>query len=154
MKFYNAMKHYLAVVLFAALFTLPAKAQQPEQLTPEQKEKQLYEFVDKETERLTGLLKLDESQQFYVTMTLTDCWKGLQEEFSNLSTSGVQNVDLYQVIQDKWLDRIDNEFQSYFTPEQWKKYLRSGADRARKQREKRREKADRDAIETGILKEN
>jgi len=149
MKFYNAMKHYLAVVLFAALFVLPARAQQPE-LTPEQKEKQLYEFVDKETERLTTLLKLDESQQFYVTMTLTECWQGLQEEFGKLSASGVHNIDLYQVIQDKWLDKIDDEFESYFTPDQWKKYLRSGAERARKQREKRREKAERD----GLVREN
>jgi len=149
MKFYNAMKHYLAVVLFAALFAFPAKAQQPE-LTPEQKEKQLYEFVDKETERLTNLLKLDESQQFYVTMTLTDCFQGLQGELAGLQASGVHNVDLYMVIQDKWMEKIDREFESYFTPEQWKKYLRSGAERAQKQRDKRREKAERE----GFLKDN
>lgn len=149
MKFYNAMKHYLAVVLFAALFLVPARAQQPE-LTPEQREKKMYEYIDKEVERLTGLLKLDEGQQFYVTMTLTDCLMGLQEELTGLQTSGVQNADLYQVVQDKWMEKIDREFESYLTPAQWKKYLRSGAERAQKARNKRREKAKRE----GILKDN
>ena len=32
MKFYNAMKHCLAVVVFAALCIIPAKAQQQEEL--------------------------------------------------------------------------------------------------------------------------
>lgn len=149
MKFYNAMKHYLAVVLFAALFLVPARAQQPE-LTPEQREKKMYEYIDKEVERLTGLLKLDEGQQFYVTMTLTDCLMGLQEELTGLQTSGVQNADLYQVVQDKWMEKIDREFESYLTPAQWKKYLRSGAERAQKARDKRREKAERE----GNIKDN
>ena len=149
MKFYNAMKHYLAVVLFAVLFLVPAKAQQPE-LTPEQKEKQMYEFIDKEVERLTGLLKLDEAQQFYVTMTLTDCLQGLQAEVTALSTSGVQNADLYQVIQDKWMEKVDSDYKSYFTEQQWKKYLRSGAERAQKARARRREKAEGE----GTVKEN
>ena len=40
------------------------------------------------------------------------------------------------------MEKIDNDYESYFTPEQWKKYLRSGAERARKARNKRREKAE------------
>lgn len=150
MKFYNAMKHYLAVVLFAALFLVPARAQQQQDLTPEQREKKMYEFIDKEVERLKGLLKLDEAQEYYVTMTLTDCFQGLQTEMGSLQTSGVQNGDIYQVVQDKWMEKIDREFESYFTPEQWKKYLRSGAERAQKARNRRREKAERE----GILKDN
>ena len=149
MKFYNAMKHYLAVVLFAALFLVPARAQQQD-LTPEQKEKQMYEYIDKEVERLTTLLKLDEGQQYYVTMTLTDCFQGLQNELTGLQASRVQNSDIYQIVQDKWMEKMDREFESYFTPEQWKKYLRSGAERAQKQRDKRREKAERE----GFLKDN
>ena len=141
MKFYNAMKHCLSVVLFAFLFIFPLGAQEPE-LTPEQRERKLYEYIDKEVERLTSLLKLDEGQQFYVTMTLTECLQGLQEEMSSLSASGVQNTDIYQQVQDKWMEKIDNDYESYFTPEQWKKYLRSGAERARKARNKRREKAE------------
>lgn len=141
------MKHYLAVVLFAALFILPARAQQ-EDLTPEQRERKLYEYIDKEVERLTSLLKLDEGQQFYVTMTLTECLQGLQNEFASLSSSGVQNSDLYQVVQDKWMEKIDQDYESYFTPAQWKKYLKSGAERARKARAKRREKAEREGSVT------
>lgn len=149
MKFYNAMKHYLAVVLFAVLFFVPAKAQQQD-LSPEQREKKMYEYIDSEVERLTSLLKLDEGQQFYVTMTLTDCMQGLQNELINLQSSGVQNTDIYQTVQDKWMEKIDREFESYLTPAQWKKYLRSGAERAQKARDKRREKAERE----GILKDN
>jgi len=141
MKFYKLMKNSLAAILLMLAFALPGKAQQPN-LTPEQKEKQMYEAIDKEVERLTTLLKLDEAQQFYVTMTLTDCFLGLQADFEELKKSGVQNVDLYIVIQDKWMDKQDNDFKSYFTPEQWKRYLKSGAEKAMKAREKRREKAE------------
>ena len=49
MKFYNAMKHCLSVVLFAFLFIFPLGAQEPE-LTPEQRERKLYEYIDKEVE--------------------------------------------------------------------------------------------------------
>ena len=148
MKFYNAMKYYAAVVLCAALFIVPARAQQQQELTPEQREKKMYEAIDAEVERLTKLLNLDEGQQFYVTMTLTDCLQARDDELKSLSTSGVQNTDLYQRVIDKWMDKIDSDYESYFTPEQWKKYLRSGAEKARKARERRREKAEREGIVT------
>ena len=145
MKFYNVMKHSLAVVVFSLLLALPLAAQQQENLTTEQKERKMYEYIDSETERLTGLLKLDEGQQYYVTMTLTDCLTKYNAELEELGKAGVQNMDLYQMVADKWMDEIDRQYESYFTPEQWKKYLRSGAERARKAREKRREKAQRAA---------
>ena len=148
MKFYNAIKHCLAVVVFAALCIIPAKAQQQEELTPEQRERKLYEFVDKEVERLTGLLKLDEGQQYYVTISLTECMQNMQSEMEALSKSGVQNSDLYIMVQDKWMEKLDNDYESFFTPEQWKKYLRSGADRARRAREKRRAKAESEGTVT------
>lgn len=142
MNFYNVMKKSLAGFILALLFAFPMKAQQPQNLTPEQREKQLYEYIDKEVERLKGLVKLDEAQEFYVTITLEENLKGMQEEIAALAASGVQNTDLYQLIQDKWLDRIDDAYQSYFTPEQWNKYLKSGAEKARKNRAKRREKSE------------
>ena len=141
MKFYRLMKYSLAAFLLALAFAFPVKAQQ-NNLTPEQKEKQMYEQIDKEVERLTTLLKLDEAQQFYVTMSLTECLKGLQDELASLSASGVQNADIYIAIQDKWLEKLDNDYKSYFTQDQWKRYLRSGAERAQKARAKRREKAE------------
>lgn len=141
MKIYNAMKLSAATVLLTLLFAFPLKAQQQQQLTPEQQEKKMYEMIDKEVERLTSLLKLDEAQQYYVTITLTECLQGRQEELMSMSSAKVQNPDLYQMVLDKWVDKIEEDYQSYFTPQQWKKYLRSGAEKERKAREKRREKA-------------
>ena len=142
MNFYNVMKKSLAALFLVLLFAVPGRAQQPQNLTPEQKEKQMYEYIDKEVERLKGLVKLDEAQEFYVTMTLEECLRGMQDELASMAASGVQNTDLYQLIQDKWLDKIDAAYQSYFTPEQWKKYLKNGAEKAQKARAKRREKAE------------
>jgi len=155
MKFYNLMKHSLAVLLFALLWIVPARAQQPQQkLTPEEKEKKIYEYVDKETERLTDLLKLDETQQYYVTVKLTEYMQQYNAEFEALSTSGVQNTDLYQMVTDKWMDIIDKEYEKIFTPQQWKKYLKSGGERARKAREKRQAKFGTIENEAGVVVEN
>ena len=140
MKIYNAMKLSAVTVVLSLLFTVAASAQN-QQLTPEQQEKKMYEMIDKEVERLTSLLKLDEAQQYYVTITLTDCLQGRQAEIMSMSEAKVQNPDLYQMVLDKWVDKIEADYESYFTPEQWKKYLRSGAEKDRKAREKRREKA-------------
>lgn len=147
MNFSNAMKYCAAVVMSALLFILPVSARQQE-LTPEQREKKMYEAIDAEVDRLTKLLNLDEGQQFYVTMTLTDCIQARDEELKSLSASGVQNTDLYQMVIDKWMDRIDSDYESYFTQDQWKKYLRSGAEKARRTRQKRREKAEREGTVT------
>lgn len=136
MKFY----HFLCVIAFFILSVPAAKAQNQQPQTPEQKEKQLLEYVDKEVERLTNLLNLEYWQEFYVDSTLTHDLKALQEELEKLQAAKVENADLYQDVQDKWLQQIDDNYKRYFTEEQWKKYWKSGGERAWKAREKRKKK--------------
>lgn len=137
MNFYRLLSVTLAAVL--SVFAARAQDQQPPQ-TPEQKEKQLLEFVDKEVQRLSDLLKLEYWQEFYVDSTLTHDFKAMTEELEGMQRAKVENADLYLTIQDKWMEQIDNTYRRFFTEEQWKKYWKSGGKRAQEARDKRKNK--------------
>jgi hypothetical protein len=47
---------------------------------------------------------------------------------------------MYQVVQDKWMEQIDNTYKKIFNPQQWAAYLKSGAGKMQKAREKRKAK--------------
>jgi hypothetical protein len=74
----------------------------------------------------------------------------METEFKNLSDSKVSNLDLYFRVQDKWKERTDSLYKTIFTEEQWNRYLKSGAAREIKAREKR--KAKMEAALTGEKK--
>ena len=97
MNFYRLLSVTLAAVL--SVFAARAQDQQPPQ-TPEQKEKQLLEFVDKEVQRLSDLLKLEYWQEFYVDSTLTHDFKAMTEELEGMQRAKVENADLYLTSQD------------------------------------------------------
>ena len=137
MKIYRLLSVTLAAVL--SVFTARAQGQQPPQ-TPEQKEKQLLEFVDTEVQRLSGLLQLEYWQEFYVDSTLTHDFKAMTDELEGMQRAKVENADLYLSVQDKWMEQIDNSYKSFFTDEQWKKYWKSGGKRAQEARDKRKNK--------------
>ncbi len=114
-------------------------AQNPPQ-TPEQREKQMTEFIDKEVKRLTDMLDLEYWQEFYVDSTLNHDLRARQEEILDMQKARVENSDLYMAVSDKWMEKIDASFKRFFTDEQWEKYWKSGAKRAQKEREKRKKK--------------
>lgn len=134
MKFY----HLLGVILLLGLAAPVARAQEP--LTPEQKEKQLVEAVEKEVQRLSTLLDLEYWQEFYVDSTLMHDFKAMTDEMEQMQSAKVENRDLYINTQDKWMQKIDDSYKRYFTEEQWKKYWKSGGERAWKARQKRQQK--------------
>ena len=136
MKFY----HFLCVIALFILSVFTAKAQNQQPQTPEQQEKQLMEYVDKEVQRLSNLLNLEYWQEFYVDSTLTHDLMAMTDEMAKLRGAKVENTDLYQGVQDKWMQQIDDNYKRYFTEEQWKKYWKSGGERAWKAREKRKKK--------------
>ena len=136
MKKYRLLSVTAAMLL--SVFAVRAQNQQPQ--TPEQKEKQLLEFVDKEVQRLSSLLHLEYWQEFYVDSTLTHDYKAMSEELEGMQRAKVENTDLYITIQDRWMEQIDRSYQSFFTEEQWKKYWKSGAKRAQEARDKRKNK--------------
>ena len=109
-------------------------------LSPEEKEKQLLEYVDKEVQRLSTLLDLEYWQEFYVDSTLIHDMKAMSEEMEKMQAAKVENTDLYINVQDKWLQQVDDTYKRLFTADQWAKYWKTGGKRAQEARDKRNKK--------------
>jgi len=132
----------MALVAALAAASSPCFAQQQGQKpSSEDREKKLQEYIDKEVEKLTMLLGLEYWQEFYADSTLNHNLRAIDEEVSSLAAAKVSNPDLYQSIQDKWNEKTYLCFQKFLNDEQWKKYLKTGAAREKKARDKRAEKA-------------
>lgn len=83
-------------ILFAAialLFSIGTALAQ-EQLSPEEKEKKLDEYIQKQVERLESSLKLEDWQTFYADSILNHDYHALQEELNALQGAKVSNADL------------------------------------------------------------
>lgn len=128
-------------VLVAALCTLtilPLSAQGPQ--SPEEMEKAMYEAIDKEIERQTNILDLADWQVFRIDSTLTHDYMAMNEELMAMRASKVSNSSAYMAVQDKWLEAIYQSYCRILNDEQRAKYLKGGAARAKKARDKRAEK--------------
>ena len=136
MNFYRLSNVLVAVCM--SVFVAGAQNQPPQ--TPEEREKQLLEIVDKEVQRLSTMLELEYWQEFYVDSTLTHDYKAMAEEMEELQKAKVENRDLYVNVQDKWMQQIDDSYKRFFTEEQWKKYMKNGAKRSKDARDKRNKK--------------
>lgn len=107
-----------------------------------QQQKTPEELAASEADRLERLLDLEGWQVFYVDSTLQHDFAALTAEVKMLQDSKVDNLSLYQLVQDKWWDRIDASYRKIFTDEQWAKYLKNGALKNQKARAKRKAKAE------------
>ena len=136
MKFYRLLNVILAFSL--SVFVAAALDQAPQ--TPEQKEKQMLEYIDKEVQRLSTMLDLEYWQEFYIDSTLTHDYKAMTAEMEDLQKAKVENTDLYVAVQDKWAQQIDNTYKQFFTEEQWNKYWKNGGKKAQQARDKRKNK--------------
>lgn len=134
MYFYRSL--FLTLLLSLSVFSMQAQNQGPQ--TPEEKEKLLLEAVDKEVNHLSTLLKLEYWQEFYVDSTLTHDYRAMTEELETLQKAKVENPDLYQQVQDKWMQKIADSYKRFLTPEQWQKYWKSGGKRDQQARDKRK----------------
>ena len=130
------IKAILTVLLALAAFSAAAQ----EQLTPEQREKQLYENIQKQVDDLTLSLKLEDWQVFYLDSILVNNYTAMSAEFEEMSNNRVSSQDLYIYIQDKWMDETYNAIHKVLDDNQWQKYLKQGAAKAKKARDKRAEK--------------
>ena len=135
------MKRWMTIIT-SLLVTVSAFAQQKPP-TPEEAEKQLMEYVDKEVQRLSGMLKLEYWQEFYVDSTLVHDLHAMQDEMKALQEKKVGNVDMYTSVSDKWQEQIYETYHKFFTEEQWERYLKSGAAREQKARDKRKAKMEK-----------
>ena len=108
----------------------------------QQQEYDTAELAAKEADRLQSLLNLEDWQVFYVDSTLVTNYEAMDLELRELQKVKVGNMDLYIAVQDKWMEKTDQSYKNIFTEQQWAVYLKNGAARAQKQREKRRAKAE------------
>lgn len=108
----------------------------------EQEPPDMLEIAENEADRLQRLLELNEGQLFYVDSTLKHDYQAMQEEMMKLQAAKVSNSSMYISVQDKWMEAIDRSYKKIFTEEQWAAYLKSGAAKLQKAREKRKAKAE------------
>lgn len=124
----------LALALLAAM--LPVRAQE-QPLTPEQQEKKMRENIEEMVLRYEESLSLEVWQTFYVDSILTHNFNAMSAEMKELSMNRVENVDIYTLVRDKWEEETYKAFSKILDENQWAAYLKTGAARAKKARDKR-----------------
>ncbi|MGN0195801.1 MAG: hypothetical protein ACI4AE_05020 [Candidatus Cryptobacteroides sp.] len=129
-------------VLMATVLSLIFISQGSVHAQNSQQQKTPEELAANEADRLERLLDLEGWQVFYVDSTLQHDFAALTAEVKMLQDSKVDNLSLYQSVQDKWWDKIDASYRKIFTDEQWAKYLKNGALKNQKARAKRKAKAE------------
>ena len=129
-------------ILLLSLLTLSATAQQQGQSEQDKikEEKQLREYIDKNVEQTGINLGLEDWQLFYVDSILTHDVTAMTAEIKQLQASKVSNSAVYEQVQDKWLEAIYQAMGKVLNEDQWNKYLKQGAAREKKARDKRKAK--------------
>lgn len=135
------MKKALILLLLYFSAAIAGRAQQQQPLTPEQKEKQFYEAIQKQVDDYAENLNLEDWQIFYADSILTHNLVELSKEYETQSKNKVSDSSIYMLIQDTWMEKTYQAFKKILNEEQWKKYLKTGAGRAKKDRDKRAAKA-------------
>ena len=128
------------VCFLLALVCLPASAQSGQK--KEDKEKKMDEFIQNQVSNLENSLKMETWQTFYVDYILNHDYRAMQDELDNLSSAKVSNTDIYIRTQDKWNEQIYQALSKVMNEAQWNKYLKMGAAREKKFRDKRISRAE------------
>lgn len=135
------IKKALILSILSLSAAIAGRAQQQQPLTPEQKEKQLYEAIQKQVDDYAENLNLEDWQIFYADSILTHNLVELSKEYEVQSKNKVSDSSIYMLIQDTWMEKTYQAFKQILNEEQWQKYLKTGAGRAKKDRDKRAAKA-------------
>ena len=106
-------------------------------------EKKFYESIETTVERYTELFNLEDWQVFMVDSILQHDNYAMLVEINNLSKAKVGNTDIYVQCRDKWDEQMYTAFRKVFNNAQWEKYLKNGAGREKKNRDKRAEKREK-----------
>ena len=126
----------LRIAAIAALVALALPLAAQEQ-TAEQQEKALYDMIQTQIDNMEKALDLEDWQIFYVDSILTHDYRAMQAELIGLRNSKISSQDRYYRVQDKWNEQIYNAIHGVLDEPQWQKYLKSGAAREKKNRDKR-----------------
>ena len=144
MLFLRAKMKAYRIIITALLALMPtillAQEEQRAPLTPDEEEKKMYEAIEDQLEKYTQSLDLADWQVFYMDSIMVANFKGLRAELKDMAEAKVTNEDLYIMVQDKWADKTYDAIHKILNEQQWNKYLKSGAARNKKTREKRASK--------------
>ncbi len=125
-------KYISVVLLFAAAATFTAGAQNSGQSQADPDfEKQIKQQVDYFIETY----HLDDIQAFRLDTLLQHYLPIYTEEVDKLKASGISMMESFQPMLDRWADFFDRSYEKIFTPEQWKRYLKSAAGKEKKKRD-------------------
>ena len=133
---YKSIKIFGIFALLLLPFAAGARLQDPDA----EEIKRMREMIDKTVENYESLLDLEVWQSFYLDSILTHDYEEMRLELKGLRDAKVSNPDAYTRIQDKWSEQIYNALHKVFDEEQWGRYLKTGAAREKKARDKRAEK--------------
>ena len=141
------MRPFFRSLIVAAAFVFMAGTLRAQNTAADQQkaEQEFYESISTMVDRYAEQLDLDDAQIFYTDSILTHDYKAMQEELQALQSKKVANSNLYYDVQDKWQEQIYNSLHKILNDEQWVKYQKSGAERAKKTRDKRKAKAEAQA---------
>ncbi|MBQ3820703.1 MAG: hypothetical protein II809_04490 [Bacteroidales bacterium] len=128
------------IILILAICALPVMLLAQEQKSPKEREKEFYEAIEAQINQLTEQLELEDWQIFYVDSILTHDYKAMQRDIEAMSAAKYANSDLFYGVQDKWMEQMYQALRKVFDDKQWAKYLKSGAARDKKLRDKRMKK--------------
>ena len=134
-------RHLFLSLLLCVIASLPlfSQGKSPEEIK-EQKEKEIYGLLDTQLDREIRLYNLEDWQVFKIDSTLVHDYMGMMDDYDALTKKGAQNGDMYLEVQDKWMESIYQSYRTVLNDEQWEKYLKSGAGKAKKSRDKREAK--------------
>ena len=85
------MKNFLLAVVCLAFSSLTVFAQQNPP-SPEEQEKKLAEFIQKEVDRWETTLKLEDWQVFYVDSILNHDYRAMQEEMNSIGRKSMNGL--------------------------------------------------------------
>lgn len=128
------LNRFAVVIFLLFAVSMSISAQQPNEID-------IPERAANEADRLQQLLDLEDWQTFYVDSTLQHDFAAMMAEIDELATAKVTNHSMYIMVQDAWMEQIDKTYRRIFNDEQWAAYMKTGAAKAQKMREKRKAKA-------------
>ncbi len=136
------MKANIGFVIVAAAASMilgfNAAAQNQQQKPPD-----FEQIAEDQADKFCEQLDLNDYQLFYVDSTLKHDLLTWNEEYQKLVMSKVANSTMYQDLWDKWQQATYDSFRRILSDEQWELYLKNGAGKEQRARDKRREKAEK-----------
>ena len=111
-----ALTYIFTIMAFLCSTQLSAQ-QQPEQKSPE-------EMAIDEANKLEKELMLNGAQLFYVDSTLRNNFMGLSDDMQASRTRGSQDMNSYNTIREKWINKTMEAFKGILDEQQYIKYLK------------------------------